>query len=225
MRCLVLSLLVVLALPASAQRWGRSSDRVADRGAVALTFTAEDVWGGFDNGGVGLRAWLGDRLVGSASLGFSLERTDNEFASDVERAEAAVSLGLEAHVGGSRTVSPFVGGGVRLGYAEVEGSYDPRLDVWCGPTMSCYFPGSSADELSVGAGIDLGAEVRLARGVTLLGAHRLGATFVSGDVENDWVYYAYPEAGVDLGYPPPNADYTRWRVGTGETRVALSVYF
>lgn len=239
MRPLVALALVLLALPAHAQRRGHAPDRVASRGDVALTFTADDVWDGFDNGGVGLRAWLGRQLVGSVSLGVELDRTDTEFGPDVERHAATLALGLEAHLGGSRTVSPFVGGGVRLGYAEVDGGYGPydytvvvedcdtRL---CDPSV--WYPSygrRSADELSVGAGLDLGAEVRLARGVTLLGAHRIGATFTSGEAESTGIIYydgPCPELSIDCGfYGAPVEDYTRWEVGTGETRVALSVYF
>lgn len=230
MRTIAIVLLVVLASSADAQR-GRGHDGVAQRGDLALTFTAEDVWGGFDNGGVGLRTWLGDRLVGAASVGVSFERQDSEFGPDTERTEAAASFGLEAHVGGSRTVSPFVGGGIRLAYARLDGRstyFAYPSDAFCHTFAPCANSGLDADEVSVGAGIDLGAEIRLARGVTLLGAHRLGATFVSGDVEPGWVYYAAdpepcPVSGCEYT-APVTSDYTRWRIGTGETRVALSVY-
>ena len=230
MRSVAVALVALLfaALPADAQR--RRGQPFAERGDVALVATLS----GLDVvqlqpalGGVGVRYRLADQTVLGTSLGFGVLADDTDGSagdqgqqSDGDIVDATVSVWVEQHVGRRRrTVSPFVGAGVQLGGGTAEFSSD--LTVFpCGDPAACA-PQTRTSEterrtLRAAGGVFAGAEVRLAAGVTLGGAYTFGARYT--DTEDT-------QRRAGLGAPDEQTfDRRRLEVGTGTSRISLSVY-
>lgn len=214
MRLAALSLLAVLTvLPASAQR----SRPWAEKGDVALVVSISG--GGLTDltpalGGIGVRYRVTDRTVVGTSVGFDYATFDED-GSDASVTERGLRLALwnENHLG-RRTglVSPFLGAGATFSVNNQEREFvrTPCDDVVC--------PGAPQREsasgtvLSFGVGALLGAEVRLARGVTLGAAYTLGVAVDRESQESTF-------------NPNPPGDRTIVRVGTGVSDLNLSVYF
>ena len=186
---LVLTVLVVSALPADAQR--RRGQAFAERGDVALVATLN----GLDVvrlsptlGGVGVRYRLADQTVLGTSVGLSALSGDGDGGrdgqtqrTDQDALDATVALWVEQHVGRRRrTVSPFVGAGVQVGGGTASFS---SADTFfpCGVPTDCEAVRRSAETerrtLRVAGGVFVGAEVRLAAGVTLGGAYTFGVRY------------------------------------------------
>ena len=207
MRALIL-VACLLPLAASAQR-GRP---FAQKGDVALVvaLSAQDLLAVRPAlGGVGVRYRLTDRNVVGTSVGFSLGRGERN-GGDESTSRLSVAFWNESHL--SRRpglVSPFVGGGVVVTARRSEQDMTPcGGDPSCGPTSIVRTYRSE----TIAAGALLGAEVRVARGVTLGAAYTLG-------VEASRDRYS------EIGTPRFPDDAWNVRVGTGLTDVLLSVYF
>lgn len=228
MRLLVATLLLVfLADAAQAQR------RFAEQGDLALVIGVN----GLENlvlrpyeGGLGLRYRASDQTVVGAAVGLGFSSRDftgeNETPQGGEMREASsdgqrVSLALwtEQHIGRRRrTVSPFVGAGLQVSAwqnesEQVVGFACPEITD-CPPVQRVEGEGEA---LSIGGGLIVGAEVRLARGVTLGGAYTLGAEYRRSESEfvrdsPDGPFVSRDEAD-------------GWEVGVGTTQVGLSIYF
>lgn len=218
MRRLLLALAVLLPVSASAQR-----DRpFAEKGDLALVasipalnvLNLEPAFGG-----IGLRYRVADRTVIGASVGlqydvFDQDRTETSGESSARR--LSLALWNENHIGRSRgPVSPFLGAGAvfRVGDQRTE-----QDNVECDPTAPCPEPPvafvNARTELSVGVGALIGAEIRLARGVTL------GAAYVLG-VEVSRFRFEQTPADVREQLTEQNI----LRFGTGVTDLHVSVYF
>ena len=213
MRLAVLALVALVAGPASAQR----ARPFAERGDVALVVGVSgvtDLVPAF--GGVGARYRVRDRTVVGASVGVDYADRNVDvrdgFEADERNGGVRVSVWNENHVGRrGALVSPFVGVGVqaRASGAEAERSLP------CEPGEGCTVRTETASlsSTAVGVGALLGAEVRVARGVTLGAAYALGAE-VSRDRQER-----------TLDGEPRRDRFTTFRAGTGLTPLILSVYF
>ena len=215
--------LLLFASSADAQRRHRSD--FAKEGDLALTIGLA----GLDDlalrpldGGIGLRYRVAPRTVVGASVGVSFtdaeqdSRDDEGVGEDAETDGASTSLSLwaEQHVGGSRVVSPFIGLGGRIRLSRFDSqstlSFDCVPDVDCSPLTRR----AESERVVASGGVLLGAEVRLARGLTLGGAYTLGAEYFES--EN-----TFRVEGESQGRSVQSG----WRYGVGTTQVALSVYF
>ncbi len=200
MRLATLAALILLAPAASAQR----ARPFAAKGDVALvvglsgdTFTRLNP----AFGGIGLRYRATDGTVVGASVGFQVQSLDGDDQSG-NGSQRSVSLALwnENHLGRRRgIVSPFLGAGATFRAGRQAQERGPEE--------------FSATDYSVGVGALLGAEVKLARGVTLGAAYTLGVEVLTRS------FSATPDPSQVPG------DQTSVRVGTGLTDLHLSVYF
>lgn len=215
----LIALAVLLPASASAQR-GRP---VAERGDLALVASIP----GIDVlrlnptvGGIGLRYRVADRTVVGASVGLRFDTFDEDrggVSGEVTRRSVGLTLWNENHVGrGLGPVSPFVGAGLTFGVGDerVEREATP-----CDPFTPCPGPlegyRDATSSTTFGAGALLGAEVRVARGVTL------GAAYVLG-VEVSRFRYERERTDVP---GVENGSGNNVRAGSGVTDVQLSVYF
>ncbi len=214
MRLATLTALLLLIPAAAAQR----ARPFAEKGDVALvvglsgdTFTRLNP----AFGGIGLRYRATDRTVLGASVGFQFQSLDEDGdAGSTTQRSVSLALWNENHLGSRRgIVSPFLGAGVtfRAGRQAQE-----RDIAACTPEL-CPGP-TTREELSettyaFGVGALVGAEVKLARGVTLGAAYTLGVAVDTRSFDTT----------LDPGQVPP--DLTVVRVGTGLTDLQLSVYF
>lgn len=222
-RLLLLSLLLVPAA-AHAQR----ARPFAEQGDVALVvgvsgLTDLDLSPAL--GGIGVRYRATDRSVIGTSIGFDVGTTDRDDSGDSQSTGGVqVAVWNENHIGRGRgIVSPFVGGGVVAGFRRQ--SYTTGIDP-CEP-FGCPIPpcdpaacpgvpeaaSQSQTRVSVGVGAILGAEVRVARGVTLGAAYTLGVAVERVSYDSD-----LPFGSDDTGS-------TTVLGGTGLTDLHLSVYF
>ena len=228
MRLVLLAVLVLSALPADAQR--RRDRPFAERGDVALLATLN----GLDVvrlspalGGVGVRYRLADQTVLGTSLGLSVFSADadggddsQDQRNDQDAIDATLSVWVEQHVGRRRrTVSPFVGAGVQVGGGTADFTSDQTFFP-CGDPADCG-PVTRTSEserrtLRVAGGVFVGAEVRLAAGVTLGGAYTFGVRYT--DTE-DTARLRGTDVDDDLTF-----DRQLVEVGTGTTGISLSVY-
>lgn len=228
MRFVVLALVAFLVLPvASAQRhrFAQQSDLALVIGVTGLEDLALRPY----EGGIGFRYRAADQTVIGAAVALNLTESDRELRNesgetaqdqtgDLERQGATFALWAEQHVGRrSRTVSPFVGAGVQVSVASDEQQSLASYDC---PEGEC--PGSirfvdESEDLSVGAGLLIGAEIRLARGVTLGGAYSIGAEYTRNESTSTRDY------GDDVDVSSYEQD--TWRIGVGTTQIGLSVYF
>ena len=208
--CLVLALAVVFALPAAAQ-----DVPFAERGdlAVVAAFGSVNI-----NqlppalSAAGVRYWIGNRTVLGAAVSLNVA-SYRQGTEESDRGNAGLEVWSERHVGRrSRSVSPFVGAGVRASRSHDRGRGPCPDPVACLPGVE----GLHARTLvSAGAGVLAGAEVRLYRGVTLGAAATLGV-----DVQRDTRTFT-PDGGA-----PVDLDSFRGVVlRTGGTDLHLSVYF
>lgn len=211
MRLATLAVLVLLASAAQAQR----ARPFAEKGDVALvvglsgdTFTRLNP----AFGGIGLRYRATDRTVVGGSVGFQFQSLDA--GADAPSARSvSVALWNENHLGRRRgVVSPFLGAGAtfRAGRQARSATVADCTDGLCGPPRTVEF---STTQVAVGVGALVGAEVKLARGVTLGAAYTLG-------IEVETQAFGSP-SGL---FPQPD-DATLVRIGTGVTDLQLSVYF
>ncbi len=200
MRIALVAFAVVLAVPATAQ-----SRPFTERGDVALV--AQTSFGGGLSpvyGGVGARYWTSDHTVVGGSVGLRASTFDRAEANQSDR-NLEAALWVERHrASRHRGVSPLVAAGVigtagRVAFERTAPDGTEQRD-----SNSMY---------AVGAGVALGAEVRLAPGVTLGGAYFLGVGVqrVSGTSTSG------------VGFTP--FIQTRIGLGTGVTPIHLSVYF
>ncbi len=233
MRVILLVLAVVLALPADAQR--RRAQPFAERGDVALVVTLD----GLDAvrlrpalGGIGVRYRVADQTVVGTSLGLSVLRADTETDADgsgradrqqrgEDAVDATVSVWVEQHVGRRRrAVSPFVGAGVQVGIGSAESDTEQMFLPCEGPTecapVTRVFE-SERQTLQVAGGVFVGAEVRLAAGVTLGGAYTFGVRYTDTEESRRSVTEGAPEE--------QSFDRQFLEIGTGTTGLSLSVYF
>lgn len=218
MRQLLLVLVVLIPATAVAQR-----DRpFAEKGDVALvaSIPALNVLNLEPAlGGVGLRYRVADRTVVGASIGLQYDvsgqdRTEESYES-VDR-RISVALWNENHLGRGRgPVSPFLGAGAvfRIGDRRFE-----QNNAACSPDEPCPDQPVTVrltnNEAVIGGGLLAGAEVRLARGVTL------GAAYVLG-VEVSRLRFDQTPVGAQGRPTGQNAV----RFGTGVTDLHVSVYF
>lgn len=222
--------LVLLADAASAQF--RRSPPIAEQGDVAVVASL----GSLDDlqlesllGGIGVRYRLADQTVLGASVGFDVGSAESDASgtsvaqqSEQDRTDARLALWVEQHLGRRRrVVSPFVGAGLRLGRGGTEQTAERTYEV-CPTVAECELreEGSEAetDALSVGAALLLGAEVKLVRGVTLGGAYLVGVEYVDSETT-----VTYTDSAGEVVTRTSGSETVQ--VGTGTTRVALSVYF
>ena len=226
MRCLLLGLvLFVSASSADAQRRGQT---IAREGDLALTVGLA----GLDDlalrpldGGVGLRYRASDRTVLGASVGLTFSDREQESRSGGDEASfdesdtfgTSLSLWTERHLGRSRIVSPFIGLGGRASLIRTDARSTFVLS--CDPTVNCppITRSLESESLTVGGGLLLGAEVKLANGVTLGGAYTLGVEY--SDTSRTVTVGSVDVAGG--GSSSTNG----WRYGVGTTQLNLSVYF
>ncbi len=133
-------------------------------------------------------------------MGFQVQSVDaNDGIGETQRS-VSIALWNENHLGRRRgLVSPFIGAGATFRAA--------RLRQERGPDSF------SSTDVAVGAGALLGAEVKLARGVTLGAAYTLGVEVTARSFD------ATPDP---MQVPD---DQTIVRVGTGLTDLHVSVYF
>lgn len=208
MRGLVL-LAVLLPLAASAQR-GRP---IAERGDVALVaeISRSDGLGLLPVlGGLGVRYRLTDRSVIGTSVGVRYTTADRDGDESTSQ-RYSVALWNENHVGSGRgVVSPFVGAGVRLAVTDDDYRTGTVFDP-PGPVPVA----SSTTSLAVGAGALVGAEVRLARGVTLGAAFMLGVDVTKADRT-----VRFSDGTEDADRAPTVVSF-----GTNVSELVLSVYF
>ena len=228
MRFVLLAVLVCSALPADAQR--RRGQPFAERGDVALLATLN----GLDVvrlspalGGVGVRYRVADQTVLGTSVGLSVLAGDSEAdgdgqgqSSDQDAVDATLSVWVEQHVGRRRrTVSPFVGAGVQVGGGTDSYTVDQTF-LPCADPADCAPVTRSAETerrtLRVAGGVFVGAEVRLAAGVTLGGAYTFGVRYTDSEDTRRFV-----DAGVD---DEQTFGRQLLEVGTGTTGISLSVY-
>lgn len=213
-----LLLLAVLVLPAAAQ--AQRARPFAEKGDVALVVGISPVdfpaiTSALD--GVGVRYRATDRSVVGVSVGFSASSLDTGDSNSSRGAGSGrVTVWNENHLGRARgVVSPFIGAGLTAGYSREALTIDvlPCTEFGC-PDAG---PGAAESRLSrasVGIGAILGAEVRVARGVTLGAAYTLGVAVERVSYRDD-----RPFGGRDEGTS------TFVSGGTGLTNLQLSVYF
>lgn len=200
----------------------RRSPPFAERGDLALSVEIAGVELQPALGGVGMRYRVADRTVLGASVGLGVDLGDSEDGNAGEAASDRTSFRLtawtEQHVARrARTVSPFVGAGasVRIEAA----SSESERTVPDGDGEVVLRQRQDADLLTVGAGLLLGAEVRLARGVTLGGAYILGAEYARRESRSESDGFAGEVPSVS------RSEQSSVRFGTGATDIVLSVYF
>ena len=210
MRSLLAVLVLVLAAaPADAQF--RRSQPFAEKGDFAVLAEVS----GLDVlqlrpavGGVGIRYRVADQTAVGLSVGvngFSASAGSDDRDQNVSGTDVRVSTWFEQHVGRrSRTVSPFVGAGVRFNAGRNTSSDG------LGPNAF----ESEVSQFGVGGALLLGAEVRLARGVTLGGAYTLGVEYQRNE-------QSFTAPGTDPGSQVQDVV----RFGTGVTNLAVSAYF
>ena len=229
MRLLVLVLACVLAsAPAEAQRRRHA---IAKKGDVALVAQIDGLsLRGFSPalGGVGLRVRAADQTVVGLGFGLRLDDTDDEVrlpdqeARDVGRTAADVRgvLWMAQHIGSKRrTVSPFVGAGVTAAYSSAtyrSPSYIQTCDADGACTVALLVQEHEVSYTALGGGVALGAEVKLANGITVGGAYGFGVEAYHQETRSD--------------QPLPNDNrvsvrrQTGFRAGTRAPTLNLSVY-
>ncbi|OZC02558.1 outer membrane beta-barrel protein [Rubricoccus marinus] len=221
---LVLLALVLFTADAEAQRRGQTLAREGDLALTVGLVGLDDLALRPLDGGIGLRYRLTDRSVVGASVGLTFADRDQENQSDnVESFDesdtfgSSVSLWTERHVGRSRVVSPFIGLGARARFVRTDASntFEPS----CDPTVSCppVTRTLDAETVSVGGALLLGAEVKLARGITLGGAYTLGVDY--SETSRTTTVSGPDVAGGGSGTSKS------WSYGVGTTDLSLSVYF
>jgi opacity protein-like surface antigen len=213
---LILLALALIPVAASAQR----SRPIAEKGDVALVAAISGV--SFTQltpafGGVGVRYRVADRTVIGTSVGFQYQTLDQgEIDDELTQRSVSVALWNENHLGrGLGVVSPFLGAGTtfRAGSTRSERTGTTCDETQCpGPVVTLR---QSRTDLSFGVGALLGAEVRLARGVTLGAAYTLGVEVYRSREERTGPDGSVTEYGPD----------TSVRAGTGTTDLHVSVYF
>lgn len=230
MRLLILLCVFLFSsLPAEAQRRHHA---IAKKGDVALVAQIDGLsLRGFSPvlGGVGLRVRLADQTVVGLGFGLGLDDADNKISipdrepRDVGRTAIDVRglLWMEQHIGSRRrTVSPFIAGGVTAGYSNAtyrSPSYFQTCDAGGECTLELIVKENETSYTTVGGGIALGAEVRVARGVTLGGAYSFGVEAYRQESRAD--------------HPLPNDERVSvdrrsgFRAGTQAPTLNLSVYF
>ncbi|HEX9950376.1 MAG TPA: outer membrane beta-barrel protein [Rubricoccaceae bacterium] len=210
-----LVLLILLVVPAAAH--AQRARPFAEKGDLALVVGVAgltDLSPAF--GGIGVRYRVADRTVigTSLGLGFGTEDADDENRVST-RTSATLAVWNENHLGRrGGIVSPFVGAGATFGVQRFEADFD---GIPCDPASCPDTPGGfsqSETTLSIGVGALLGAEVRIARGVTLGAAYTLGIAVDRRESDrsnpfgsNDSVRSTFVRGGTDL------------------TDLSLSVYF
>ena len=228
----VLALAALALLLADAADAQRHRDRpIAEQGDVALTAEI----GPLSDaqlvpllGGVGVRYRLSDATVFGASVGGGVSTSEDEVSvgdgdevrtQRVERTDASgrLAVWLEQHLGRGRgPVSPFVGAGLRAGAGSTTTEFRAEAScVTCDPAPLTST--TESDSWSVGGALFLGAEVRLARSVTLGAAYQLGLTYATSEVE----------VGAVDSRPEPSVQQNErsfLSLGTSLSRLTLSVY-
>lgn len=221
---LVALVLVAATLPAVAQP---ADSTFARDGRVALAVGIEGAALEPVLGGVGVRYGLSDQTVVGAAVGLRLTVSDlsGEEGAGSQTQEGGgldASAWLERHlVRRSRSVSPFVAVGLEAGYGWSE-SQSTQTQLVCRSEDDCDVRTltfvSSADEYHVGGAVGVGAEVRLARAVTLGAASTLRA----GYTWTDNTARQTVEGGDDERFAGRSIG--RFDLGTGATSLVLSVY-
>lgn len=217
MRRLILCALLVLPVAARAQR----TRPFAEKGDVALVVGISPVsfpaiTSALD--GIGVRYRATDRSVIGVSAGFTVGTVDQDDSDDeFSGGSGRISVWNENHLGRSRgIVSPFVGAGLTAGLARETVSRD-NVPFPCDPGNCPDEPVTAVlrqSRYSVGVGAILGAEVRVARGVTLGAAYTLGVSVERLSFTDTSPFRSDNEARS-----------TVVAGGTGLTNLQLSVYF
>ncbi|HEX8298288.1 MAG TPA: outer membrane beta-barrel protein [Rubricoccaceae bacterium] len=215
MRLVSLALLGLLGLPSVA--FAQRNPSLAEKGDLALVVGVSSL---VDLspvlGGIGVRYRLADRTVIGTSLGLNIGSEDTDDANRVStRTSATLAVWNENHLGRrDGIVSPFVGAGATFGVQRFQSDFDGAP---CDPAACPGTPGGysqSETTLSVGVGALLGAEVRIARGVTLGAAYTLGIAVDRRESDRQNPFG-----------PSESSTATFVRGGTGLTDLSLSVYF
>ena len=170
-------------------------------------------------GGVGLRYRVADQTVLGTSVGLSLSRAETDAdgsRADVSSAyDVSLSTWLEQHVGRrSRLASPFVGVGVRGRLFDRTQTRQYQTVDPLGNVVEVEIE-QTVEGFSIGGGLLLGAEVRLAKGVTLGGAYIVVVLYDQETFQAD-----LPDV-----VPPEPVDRSQVRFDTGTSNLALSVTF
>lgn len=216
MRLAPLALLVLLLVPAAAR--AQRARPFAEKGDLALVVGVSglrDLSPAF--GGIGVRYRVAERTVIGTSIGLSFATDDREefVSGQFTQTSATLAVWNENHLGRrGGIVSPFIGAGATFGIQNAEADLD---DIPCDPAGCPETPVSfsqSETAFSVGVGALLGAEVRVARGITLGAAYTLGIAVERRDADRQ----------TPLG-PDDSFSSTVIRGGTGLTDLTLSVYF
>lgn len=226
MRLALALLVVVLAAGTSSAQRGHG---FAEKGDVALVAELASITSLQPlQGGIGLRYRLADQTVFGASVGGRSVSADEQAESDgngqdrgQESSFLQASFWVEQHLGRPRrSVSPFVGAGLQLARGSDEMTYEQTVFP-CRPTTECgpvtQVLESDRETRTVGGALFVGAEVRLARGVTLGGAYALSVTSIESDEQ------VFRDDGTQSIDDARERDEVR--VETGISRVLLSVYF
>ncbi|GAB5535137.1 MAG: hypothetical protein Rubg2KO_13860 [Rubricoccaceae bacterium] len=232
MRQLVALLAVIfVTAPADAQR--RRHHSFAKKGDVALVAQLNGLSVQAFNpslGGLGLRVRLADQTaigVGFGATVFDGDGDQQVTATEVRGTEysgtnLSGSLWLEQHVGARRrTVSPFIGGGVSVGYLSDDRT-QARPFPRCDDTGACEIEladqVNESSRVSVQAGLILGAEVRVVKGVTLGGGYALGAGYT-------WWESRRVEVRGDGEQTTLETSQGTFQLGTASSGLNLSIYF
>ena len=188
MRPLPFLLLAVLLLPATAD---------AQRRRVVITHDRDEPRGtdiqalgdGLSLDAVGLRFWLSPRTALTTRITFAYDEADvdgpgtgGDFETDA--LELGVALGFERHLASRGRVSPFVSLAGAIGIRNAE------LDA---PVIIEDGPGDGGDRVTgdvrttvFGGEAGLGAEFRIAQGLSLSGTYLLAARYESGEADDDF---------------------------------------
>ena len=190
--------------------------------------------------GIGVRYWVADQTVLGLSVGGSIQDAEIENTQDDQEGEviredtnantsttATLSVWMEQHVGRrNRAVSPFVGAGLQLSVVDAELDYESVIQLTCQDGAEC--PTivrrleSSETARTLGGGLVVGAEVRLARGVTLGGAYTVSGRYRESDRSSRQTLKRDDQ---DTQVEEQSSESGRFEFGTGVSELNLSVYF
>ena len=191
---LALLALLFLANSADAQRRHRALAKQGDL-AIAVGFNGLETFRINPlAGGLGLRYRVADRTVLGTAFAMGgrestsvqereeIQNVDQERTVTLESSRRTVSLALfvEQHVGRRRSaVSPFIGAGVQAGFGDDTQTSATRNESSNEEIVSTQLRTvrEESESTTFGAGLVLGAEVKIISGVTLAGAYTFGASY------------------------------------------------
>jgi len=182
----------------------------------ALSFSIDNVTLGTLDGGVGGRWWISPNTAFRATLSLSVESIEEVIGGEADMGRSAFGIGtailVELHTRQFRRVSPYVAGGVGVGFDAFSETttYGPE-----NPLQELRDKGDGID-FSVRAGF--GVEVYLVKSVSISGEHLFIASVRS---EDGTITRTFRDAPVTV----TKQDGTSFLFGTGTSSLIISVYF